>query len=84
MTADSEEPMDAGDLAELHAEIALTGKLADLAARRLTQIDLALEREARGQLGMCCACGDQIPLGRLRALPGTDRCLHCAEEAERG
>jgi acetoin utilization protein AcuB len=83
MTAEAEEPMDIGDRGELRTEMALTGTLADLAARRLKQIDRALEREARGQLAVCSECGSRIPLGRLRALPGTDRCVRCAAQAER-
>jgi RNA polymerase-binding transcription factor DksA len=83
MTAEAEEPMDEADHGELATEIALTGRLADLAARRLNQIDRALERESRGQLGVCGGCGEKIPLGRLRALPGTERCVRCAEQAEK-
>jgi CBS domain-containing protein/RNA polymerase-binding transcription factor DksA len=83
MTAETEEPMDRGDLGERSTEISFTGKLAELAARRLDEIDRALDRDARGQLGVCEACGEKIPLARLRALPGTDRCLRCAEAKER-
>ncbi len=83
ITAKAEEPGDAADLGELRTELALTGSLAELAARRLNEIDRALEREARGQLGVCTACGEKIPLGRLRALPGTEHCVRCAAQAER-
>ena len=83
ITAESAEPMDAADLGELQTEIALSEKLADLAVRRLNEIELALERETRGQLGVCTACGETIPLGRMRALPSTDRCVRCAQAAER-
>jgi acetoin utilization protein AcuB len=83
LSADAEEPRDVADLGELSTEIALTGRLADLAARRLAEIDRALEREAHGQLDTCAVCGEKIPLGRLRALPGTDRCVRCAQAAEK-
>jgi CBS domain-containing protein/RNA polymerase-binding transcription factor DksA len=83
MTAEAEEPMDAGELGELRTEMALSETLADLAVRRLNEIELALDRETRGQLGVCGDCSEAIPLGRLRALPGTERCVRCAEVAER-
>lgn len=52
----------------------------DTAARReLAQIDRALERIERGEYAICSACGDTIPLARLRAVPYTDRCVDCAE-----
>jgi RNA polymerase-binding transcription factor DksA len=75
--------MDRADLGTQRAEVELTGTLADLAARRLDEIDRALDRSAHGQLGRCAACGREIALGRLRAIPGTDRCLACANSAAR-
>ncbi len=82
-TAEAEEPMDLADLGTQRAEIELTGTLADLAAQRLDEIDRALDRSARGQLDRCADCGREIALGRLRAMPGTDRCLACASSEAR-
>ncbi len=82
-TAEAEEPMDLADLGTQRAAIELTGTLADLAARRLDEIDRALDRSAHGQLAECAECGRAIALGRLRAMPGTDRCLACANSAAR-
>lgn len=48
------------------------------AARRLHGLDRALAHAAQGRLGICEDCGGRIPLTRLRALPGTTRCMACA------
>lgn len=31
----------------------------------------------------CCDCGDMIPSARQAAVPGVQRCVHCAEIRER-
>jgi CBS domain-containing protein len=56
-----------------------------LAAARLRQIDAALERHRRGELGRCARCERTIPLGRLQALPSAEHCVRCArvEESKR-
>ena len=46
-------------------------------------IDGALARIARGEYGVCRACGNAIPPARQRALPTADLCLPCAERRER-
>ena len=54
-------------------------------ARRLLRgkIDEALERIDRGDYGSCMICGQEIPRGRLEALPYAVNCLHCQEELEK-
>jgi CBS domain-containing protein len=59
-------------------ELSVEEPLAALSARRLEEIDHALARAARGQLGRCEKCGNDIPVARLRALPGTVLCVRCA------
>jgi RNA polymerase-binding transcription factor len=44
----------------------------------LAQIDAALVRLVDGRYGVCCACGRTIAIERLRLLPATPFCLHCA------
>ena len=56
--------------------------LAELASRRLAALDHALARAGRGQLGTCENCSREIPIARLRALPGATLCVHCATEAK--
>ena len=43
----------------------------------------ALDHAAQGRLSVCDGCGGRIPLTRLRALPGTTRCVRCARADER-
>jgi CBS domain-containing protein/RNA polymerase-binding transcription factor DksA len=56
--------------------------LASLAAQRLQGLQHALHRACEGRLGRCEECGREIPIARLRALPGTTRCVRCADAAE--
>ena len=44
----------------------------------LAQIDEALERVAAGTYGVCVACGQPIPAGRLEARPSARTCVACA------
>jgi RNA polymerase-binding transcription factor DksA len=48
-----------------------------VAARELEDIDLALERMARGLYGICKSCGDQISAARLAAVPHATVCQYC-------
>ncbi|MCQ2582724.1 MAG: TraR/DksA family transcriptional regulator [Treponema sp.] len=52
-------------------------------AKRLQQIDKALERIYQGKYGRCVVCGKEIPEERLEALPWTTMCVQCASAAER-
>jgi DnaK suppressor protein len=51
--------------------------------RLLRLIEAALRRIFDGSFGICAACGDDIPLRRLEALPWTQYCLRCQESMER-
>jgi DnaK suppressor protein len=48
----------------------------------LLLLDDALQRIGDGSFGMCEACGDDIRIRRLEALPWTRYCLKCQESAE--
>ncbi len=48
------------------------------AAGRLAALDRALAQAGSERLGLCAICGGEIPLPRLRSVPGTDRCVACA------
>ncbi len=43
----------------------------------LRQIDAALARLHAGRYGLCAACGEPIPLPRLRAVPFATHCVAC-------
>jgi len=45
------------------------------AQQRLTEIDAALDRLARGTYGVCAVCGAPIPPERLAARPFATRCV---------
>ena len=45
----------------------------------LSQLNLALERLARGRYGVCETCGEPIEPKRLQAVPYTTHCVRCAE-----
>ena len=77
-----EDGIDEEERSEEEYEIGLTDRLRELAARRLSAIDRALEHAAEGVLTVCDDCGADIPLARLRALPGTTSCLSCAQDKE--
>jgi len=75
-----------GDSAE--AAFAASGEeiatqLAQLDARELAQIELALHRVKQGMYGICNGCETKIPVARLDALPYSVLCIKCAREAEK-
>jgi RNA polymerase-binding transcription factor DksA len=77
------EPRDEAERGADLRELRLVESLDGLAARRLEAIDRALDHAAQGRLSVCDGCGGRIPLTRLRALPGTTRCVRCARADER-
>jgi len=77
-THSSREPLDFSDAGSDLTELRVTESLDALASRRLAALDHALDRAARGALGVCEDCGGAIVPARLRALPGTTVCVACA------
>jgi len=63
--------------------IAVLARLGDRETRELAEIDAAQARLEAGTFGLCEACGDPLPLARLRALPTARRCLPCQTGNER-
>jgi DnaK suppressor protein len=47
------------------------------------RLEKALAAIGEGTYGICQDCGDQIPEGRLRAVPGAVRCVPCQSKAAR-
>ena len=56
----------------------------DRDAVALAEIDLALERLAAGQYGLCSDCGAAIAPARLKLSPQVLRCVACESRLERG
>jgi DnaK suppressor protein len=44
----------------------------------------AIKRIDAGTYGLCCDCGGEINVKRLRAIPYIDTCISCALEREAG
>ncbi len=61
----------------------ISSQLAEVESRELARIENALGRMRDGQYGICEACGCNIPLARLNALPYATLCIKCQREAER-
>ena len=61
----------------------LASQLAQVEAKELAQIDLALRRLKQGQYGLCDGCAAKIPVARLSALPYSTLCVVCQREAEK-
>jgi len=76
-------PLDSGDQAERLIEESIEEPLSALATRRLAALDHALARAGRGELGRCEKCQGEIPVARLRALPGATLCVRCSSGATR-
>jgi DnaK suppressor protein len=55
----------------------------DSLERVLERTERALAKLDDGTYGLCDACGDPIPAGRLRALPEGVLCLKCAQNQRR-
>ncbi len=53
--------------------------LRDRAARKVEEIEKALERLEKGEYGICSRCGKEIEKARLELLPYTTLCIKCAQ-----
>lgn len=45
---------------------------------QLQKLERALGKIDEGKYGTCLKCGDDIPLGRLKFMPWTAKCVKCA------
>lgn len=72
------------DQASLSSDIGFTLRIRDREARLIRKITEASERLEDGILGICEECGEEIPLKRRMARPGTTLCMECktVEKAE--
>lgn len=71
----STHPADDGTVAfEQAADLAIR----ENTKRMLYQVERALFRMEEGTYGVCRQCGDKIDPARLKAIPYTRYCLHCA------
>ena len=73
---------DPADAAFDNAGEELASQLAEMEAKELAQINLALQKIKQGNYGTCDACGCKIPVARLAALPYSTLCIKCQRESE--
>ncbi len=73
---------DGDDPAERASQSDLTGTINHI-ARRIKEVDAALDRLAAGCYGACGDCGKPISHARLKANPTAQRCLKCQVATER-
>jgi DnaK suppressor protein len=83
---DSDCPKDVGDLCTTNLSKEALFQQTDERRLMVRMIDAALARIQQGIFGVCAACGEDINLRRLDALPWTQYCLRCQrgfEEVEK-
>ena len=68
--------------ATLAFEQSQSSALLQQAARRISDIDAALERLDASRYGVCASCGRPIGYARLSARPYTSHCISCAERLD--
>ncbi len=57
--------------------------LGDREREKIHSIDESLLRIDEGEYGICEECDEDIPLGRLKAMPFTRHCVKCKSELEK-
>lgn len=50
--------------------------------QKLQQIKAALKRMEAREYGLCEECGEEIPVGRLKAMPFATLCVKCKSQQE--
>jgi DnaK suppressor protein len=68
--------------AQLDSTAHLLARLDDRATAEVAEIRAALARLALGAYGKCEACGNRIPIRRLRSAPTARFCVACARLRE--
>jgi len=68
------------DSSQVTAERGEVEALAGSLREALTDVEAALVKLDNGTFGICEGCGEQIPPGRLEAMPGAKLCMDCANK----
>jgi DnaK suppressor protein len=74
-------PSDDGDWAAQAHQEWVTGNREHLDHVLLFQVKDALNRLENGEYGSCQACGEQISVKRLKAVPWARHCIGCQDRA---
>jgi len=70
------------DIASMESSRDFTLRLQDRERRLVHKIQMALQRVADAEYGICVACGEDIGERRLMARPMATHCIDCKTEAE--
>jgi len=79
---DQREIGDIFDDADLEQTRELNLLLGTRERQKLDQIESALSRMEKGEYGFCEDCEENIPAGRLKAMPFATLCVKCKSERE--
>jgi len=84
--SDEREIGDIFDDADMEQNREFNLMLSNREKEKVEQLDAAIERIDEGSYGICEDCEENIPMGRLKALPFTTLCVKCKSrrEAEEG
>lgn len=84
-TNDLSEQREIGDIfddADLEQSREFNLLLSSRERQKVEQIESALSRMEIGEYGYCEDCGENIPVGRLKAMPFAILCVKCKSERE--
>ena len=73
---------DDGDLADVASRDEIEGAKLSRHQSQLKGIEDALRKIEGGTYGVCDDCEEEIPIGRLNAVPFALRCVECQEKLE--
>lgn len=74
---------DSGDEAQQMFTREMDASIGEQVERRLEDVDRALEKIEEGSYGVCDDTGEEIPKGRLEAVPEAIRTVEAQQEFER-
>lgn len=71
--------MDAVDICTHQTDVLNDATIGEVSAKAHKLFDTAIPTEVR----YCARCGEEIPMERLRIVPGTQYCVFCKERLEK-
>jgi len=78
-----EELQDNGDKSVYEMLKFINASITDSRSETLDLIDAVLTKLDDGTYGVCEECGEEIPVGRLAAVPFTSHCVACQEMVDK-
>jgi DnaK suppressor protein len=74
---------DIGDMSSNAYNRDVLFNLSETQRQRIRDIDIALERIAQGEYGICMQCGEEIAPRRLEVRPFSRYCIECKTDIEK-